>query len=171
MLAIESSHWSELHPFFGSPEDVPKAIAEWLRSIGFDQEDLVYSRDVFELFLHQATNSDVAYAIVPWLVEAATHRQSPLAFRYIADVGLVEMNRLAYGTHYPNCEPGEEPLDWLAADYRNAILTARVVAEDLLDRESRSGRRDMLWQTMPALWGNSKLAVRRWANGEPAPPR
>jgi hypothetical protein len=138
MLALDSPRWGELHPFFGKPEDVPAVISEWLQSIGFDQEDLIYSRDVFDLFLHQATTSDVAYAIVPWLVEASTALQSPSAIRYIADVAMVEWNRLKKGTHWPTGVPGEEPPDWLATDYRDSIRAARVVAEDLIDDENPS---------------------------------
>lgn len=169
MLALDSPQWSELHPFFDAPEDVPRVIADWLQSIGSDQEELVYSRDLFHLFLHQNTNSDVAYAVVPWLVEAASNRQSPQAIQYIADVATVEWNRLEFGTYYPKGGPDEAPPDWLAADYHDAIQAARALAEDLVESETQNDWWHQLWCMMPALWGNSKLASRRWHNVEQPP--
>ena len=169
MLDLQNPRWNELHPFFGSPADVPRAIAEWLLSIGFDQEEVVYARDLQQLFLHQATISDVAFAVVPWLVEAATNRCSSLAIQYISDVAMIEMNRRERGTYWPKGVAGQGSPDWLASDYQAAIQAAQPLAEDLIDSENRDEWRDMLWQLMPALFGRSDLAAKRRKSGERCP--
>ena len=66
MLPLADERWGQLTTFFGKPEDVPKVLEEWLASIGFDQEETIYQRDLFNLFLHQGTITNVAFiAIVP----------------------------------------------------------------------------------------------------------
>ncbi len=164
MLPLDSPRWSELHPFFGLPDDVPNVLEKWWCSIGTDQEELLYARDLFDLFLHQNTITDVAYAIVPWLVAASTTAKSPCAAQYLLDVAAVEWNRLEYGVYWgpTKGQPGESPPDWLAEDYRQAIHVAGPLVEDLLDGSIPAELRDLLWRLLPALFGNGKLASERW---------
>jgi hypothetical protein len=162
MLPLDSPRWNELNPFYGQPEDVPIVLADWLQSIGFDQEPTIYWDRLFQLFLHQGTITNLAYAVVPWLVEAATVRCSPLAADYLADVAMVEWDRLEFGTYSPRGTPGEEPPGWLADDYHRAIECAGPAAEDLLDTPLEERSRDSLWRLLPALFGNATLAAKRY---------
>lgn len=163
MLPLDSPRWKELDPFFGPPERVPQVLAEWWQSIGTDWEQTLYARDVFDLFLHQGTIRNVSFAVVPWLVAAVTEAGSRHAAQYIADVALVEWNRLVCGIHAPDPKrrPGQSPPDWLADDYRQAILAAGPLAEDLLDGPLSDHERVELWMDYPALFGNGKLVSAR----------
>lgn len=161
MLPLDDPRWQELHPFFGRPEDVPGMLADWWQAIGTDYEELLYTRDLFDLFLHQGTITNLAFAIVPWLVAAATTEGSRQPVRYLTDVALVEWRRLHNGPYAPPGRPGEPPPDWLADDYRAAIEVAGPLAEDLLDGPISEHERKELWTLMPALFGNDKLATDR----------
>jgi hypothetical protein len=163
MLPLDSPRWVELDPFFGKPQDVPKVLGEWWQAIGTDYEELIYSRDLFDLFLHQGTIRNVSFAVVPWLVAAVTDAGSRRGAAYIADVALVEWNRLVCGIHAsgPERRPGQPPPDWLADDYRAAIETAGPLAEELLDGPLPDHERVELWMHYPALFGNGKLVGAR----------
>ncbi len=86
--------WRELTTFFGTPQELPKVLAQWLASVGFDVEELLYQRDLFHLFLHQATISNAAFAVVPWLVHVCNEGKTRFRVEYLTDVALVEANRL-----------------------------------------------------------------------------
>jgi hypothetical protein len=68
MLPLDSPRWSELDTFFDASGKVPAILNEWIAAIGFDQEMTIYLRDWHELFLHQGTTTNAAYAVVPWIV-------------------------------------------------------------------------------------------------------
>jgi hypothetical protein len=163
MLPLDSPHWQELDPFFGKPEAVPKVLGEWWRAIGTDFEELIYARDLFDLFLHQGTIRHVSFAVVPWLVAAVTEAGSRRAAKYITDVALVEWNRLVHGIHGPGPvrRPGLSPPDWLADDYQAAVAAAGPLAEELLDGPLADHERVELWMHYPALFGNGKAVNAR----------
>lgn len=160
MLPLSSPRWSELDTFFGKPEQVPVVLREWVDAIGFDQEQEIYSRDLFDLFLHQGTITNVAFAVVPWIVEACRHAVPTHRAQYLADVALVELNRLTHGVHFVRDGGIAEP-DWLMTDYRNAIEQAQSLAEDALDEPLSEEVQQMLWESMPALFGNAAMANKR----------
>lgn len=161
MLPLDSDRWGELASFFGTPVDVARAIAHWREACGFDQELDVYSQELFQSYLHQGTISSVAFAVVPWVVDTLQSRQVRHPAHYLIDVATVELNRLEYGTYYPRGTPGAPPPDWLAADYAHAIQEAAQLAEDLLDTPLPPDERHMLWQLLPALFGNTMAVSER----------
>lgn len=166
MLPLDSPRWQELDPFFGKPERVPKVLGEWWQAIGMDFEEQIYSRELFDLFLHQGTIRNISFAVVPWLVAAVTDAGSRSAAKYITDVALVEWRRLDNGIH-PVGRSGLPPPDWLADDYRAAIEAAGPLAEELLDGPLADHERVELWMHYPALFGNSKaVSARRYSEAE-----
>ena len=46
-------------------------------------------------------------------------------------------------------------------DYHDAIRQAKPMAEDVLDRKLPDELRVPLWEIMPAIFGNAKLAHKR----------
>jgi len=164
MLPLDSPRWRELHPFFGEPEDVPRVIGEWMLAIGSDQEETVYRRDLFHLFLHQNTISSVAFAVVPWIVEACRTRPPAEFAEYLLDVGRVEFNRLIWGLYYPTGPAGAPPPDWLAVDYRQAIERAGPMVKDAIESGIDNEIRTILWQLQPAILGNGEMARARLAS-------
>lgn len=160
MLPLDSPRWSELDTFFDRPDKVPKVLAEWLDAIGFDQEMTIYLRDLHELFLHQATTTNVAYAIVPWLVNNLSRSELHNQASYLTDVGFVELRRLTVGVYFVR-DGGEAEPSWLMPDYHAAIQQAQTMAEDVLDEPVPEEVRTALWSLMPALFGNVELAKKR----------
>ncbi len=95
-----------------------------MASIGSDQEDTIYRRDLFDMFLHQNTITNAAFAVVPWLVQVCKNGGTRFRVEYLTDTALVEANRLKYGLYY-NREGTEGYPKWLMSDYKQAILEAR----------------------------------------------
>ena len=166
MLPLDSPRWSELDAFFGDSEQVPIVLTKWIDAIGFDQERTIYERGLYQLFLHQGTITNVAFAVIPWIVEYCQHAEIPNRIEYIADVALVELNRLTRGVHYVRDDGDTEPA-WLMADYMHAIEQAQTIAENLMDEAVHEERRSHLWRMMPALFGNAELAQQR--RSQPGP--
>lgn len=160
MLALDSPRWSELDTFFGEPENVPKVLAEWVESVGFDAQRTIYLRDLHELFLHQGTTTNVAYAIVPWLVNNLSRSELHNQASYLTDVGWVELRRLTGGVYFLR-DGGEAEPSWLMPDYLESIQQAQTMAEDILDEPLPEEVRTPLWSLMPALFGNAELAQKR----------
>jgi hypothetical protein len=161
MLLLDDERWGYLTTFFGGPEDLPKVVGEWLASIGSDQENTIYRDDLFDLFLHQVTITNAAFAIVPWLVEVCKKGETKFAIEYLTDVALVEANRIKRGV-FANRKGTEEYPEWLMADYRQAIIEARNLVDDVLEVEHDAERKSYLIAMKPALYGNADLAWSQW---------
>ena len=161
MLPLADERWGQLTTFFGKPENVPKVLGEWLASIGFDQEETIYQRDLFNLFLHQGTITNVAFAIVPWLVDVAKNGTTTYQVEYLADVAHVEANRLTRGLYF-NREGTEETPTWLMSDYHQAIVESRNLVDDTIDAVQNEERKRELVALKPALYGNADLAWSQW---------
>lgn len=161
MLALDDRRWGYLTTFFGEPEDVPKVLGEWLLSIGSDQEDTIYREDLFDLFLHQATITNAAIAVVPWLVHVCMNYDTRWRVEYLTDVALVEANRLKYGV-YANREGTEPYPEWLMSDYQQAIIEARELVNDTLEAEHDVETKHGLVALKPALYGDADLAWSQW---------
>jgi hypothetical protein len=134
-------------------------LAEWVDAVGFDQEATIY-RELFELFLHQGTITNAAFAVVPWMVSQLSRCDLHQRADYLSDIGLVEFRRLTCGLYFLR-EGGEAEPPWLMPDYHDAIRQAQRMAEDVLDRKLPDELRVPLWEIMPALFGNAKLAHKR----------
>lgn len=161
MLPLDDDRWGHLTTFYGKPEDLPKVLEEWLASIGFDQEDTIYHRDLFDLFLHQATITNAAFAVVPYLVDVCKRGETRFQVEYLTDVALVEARRLQNGVK-GNREGTEENPEWLMADYKQAILESRNLADDVIEAEHDEERKRVLVKMKPALHGNAALAWSQW---------
>jgi hypothetical protein len=161
MLPLDDARWACLTTFSGKPEDVPQVLREWLASVGTAQEDTIYGRDLFDLFLHQATITNAAFAVVPWLVDICNKRETPYRVEYLTDVALVEANRLQYGVYY-NRKGTEAYPEWLMADYHQAIAEARNLADEAIEAEPDEERTRGLVAMKPALYGNADLAWSQW---------
>ena len=74
MLQLNDLRWKELTSFFGEAADIPVAIDKWLVSVGSENEEEVYDEDLFDLFLHQMTITNAAFAIVPWMMHVCANR-------------------------------------------------------------------------------------------------
>lgn len=161
MLPLDDNRWECLTTFFGEPEEVPQLLQGWLSSIGTDQEDTIYRRDLSDVFLHQATITNVAFAVVPWLVAVCKERETLYRVEYLTDIALVEANRLKYGVH-GNREGTDAYPDWLMADYHRALVEARHFVDDVIDAELDAERKRGLVAMKPALYGNVDLAWSQW---------
>lgn len=159
MLPLDSPRWSELDVFFETADQVPQLIDEWTAAIGFDQEREIYNR-LFQFFLHQNTTTNIAYAIVPWIVKHCTKAELINRAEYVGDVATVEQRRLTTGVKFVR-EGGEPEPDWLMDDYKGSIVAAQQLAEDLLEEELPQELRSHLWQVQPALHGNVELLKKR----------
>ena len=161
MLPLDDEHWARLTTFFGEPENLPSVLRQWLASIGSDQEDTIYRRDLFDFFLHQATITNAAFAVVPWLVDVCKKRKTKYRVEYLTDVALVEANRLKYGVYY-NREGTKEYPEWLMSDYKQAIVESRNLVDDVIEAEHDEERKHGLIALKPALYGNADLAWSQW---------
>ena len=159
MLPLDSPLWSELDAFFGGPKNMPHVLSEWVDSVGFDQEMTNY-RELHEVFLHQGTTTNIAYAVVPWILNHLSRSELQQQASYLHDIGLVEFRRLTCGLHFLR-EGGEAEPSWLMQDYHEAIQQAQSMAEDVLDQGLSDSVRTTLWQVLPALFGNAKIAHKR----------
>jgi hypothetical protein len=161
MLTLDDDRWTELTTFFGEPQNFPKILGKWLASIGSDQENIVYSRDLFDLFLHQATITNAALAVVPWLVDICTKKETKFQIEYLTDIALVELNRLKIGLYY-NREGTAEYPEWLMLNYNQAIIESRNLANQVIESEHGAERKRGLIALKPALYGNAELAWSQW---------
>ncbi len=161
MLPLNDVRWGHLTTFFGYSEDLPNVLGEWLGAIGFDQEYLIYGRELFDMFLHQATITNAAFAVVPWLVDVCKKGVTPFQVEYLTHVALVEANRIRYGV-YGNREGTEAYPEWLMADYTQAIIEARDLVDDVIEAEHDVERKHGLIAMKPALYGNADLAWSQW---------
>jgi hypothetical protein len=132
-----------------------------LEAIGSDQENAIYYEDLFDLFLHQATITNAAFAVVPWLVYVCKKGITKFQVEYLTDVALVEANRLKYGV-YSNRKGTEEYPEWLMSDYIQAIMEARNLIDDIIEAEHDKKRKHGLVAMRPALFGNADLAWSQW---------
>src|SRR5262245_19789532 len=132
MLPLHDHRWGELTTFFGEPEKLPVVLREWLASIGGDEEETIYRRDLFDQFLHQGTITNAAFAVVPWLVDVCHRGRTSYRLEYLTDVALVEANRLKYGL-YCHREGTEQYPEWLMSDYRQAIVESRKLVDEVIE--------------------------------------
>jgi hypothetical protein len=161
MLSLDDKRWGCLTTFFGDPKDLRKALGEWLTSIGFDHEYTIYRRHLLDLFLHQATITNAAFAVVPWLVDVSKNGVTRYRVEYFTDVALVEANRLRNGVHH-NREGTEAYPEFLMADYEQAIVESRNLVDIVIDAEHNAERKRGLVAMKPALYGNADLAWSQW---------
>jgi hypothetical protein len=161
MLPLDDDGWGRLTTFFGEPEELPSVLAEWLASIGTDREADLYRHELFDVFLHQVTITNVAFAIVPYLVDVCKHGKTAYRAEYLTDVALVEACRLKYGVYF-NRDGTDDTPAWLMADYHGAIAEARSLVDDVIDSEQDEEWKRGLVATKPALYGDAELAWSQW---------
>ena len=161
MLPLDDDKWKRLTTFFGEAENLPSMINGWLESIGSEQEETVYFRDLAELFLHQATITNAAFAVVPWLLHVCKEGVTKFQVEYLTDIALVEANRLKYGLYY-NREGTEEFPEWLMSDYQQAITESRNMVDKIIEAEQNEDRKHGLVAMKPALFGDAELAWSQW---------
>jgi hypothetical protein len=161
MLSLDDDRWERLTTFFGSPKELPNVLKQWLASIGTDEEATIYGRDLFDLFLHQATITNAAFAVVPWLVDVCKKGKTKHRVEYLTDIALVEANRIKYGVYF-NRKGTEELPEWLMPDYHQAIIAARDLVDDALYAEQDEEWKRGLIKLWPALHGDAELAWSQW---------
>lgn len=98
---------------------------------------------------------------MPWLVHVCKVGITKFQIEYLADVALVEANRLKYGVYY-NWEETEEHPEWLILDYQQAIVDFRSLVDEVLKTENHDGRKHGLVAMKPALFGDADLAWSQW---------
>ena len=157
MLDLSDPRWSSFETTYNCNR-VPLLLAEWHAAIGFDQELSRY-RELGDQFMHQCTITDLAYAIVPYLVAACESGSTKFANIYLTDVGVIEANRLT-----PDYRPPKMPA-FLADVYGQAIVRSQPLVEDLIDSISDPDEKWELRAIKPALFGNAELAWQQWING------
>ena len=162
MLSLDDDRWRHLTTFFGQPEELPSIIKDWLESIGSEQEEVVYDRDLVDIFLHQSTITNVAFAVVPWLLHVCKEHVTKLQPNYLLHIALVEANRLSDGLYYHRTGTEEYP-EWLMVDYHQAILESRDLIDKVVEAENlEEGIRTRLVALRPALFGDADLAWAQW---------
>jgi hypothetical protein len=181
MLALEDTRWCLLTTFFQNPSKLPRIIHEWQQAFGHEQEARIYL-SLHGSFLHQATITNAAFAVVPWLIEACKQGEMAYIIEYLADIALIEANRLTHGLAFHRPDTEEYP-DWLMEDYQAAVLEARALSDqvlaryhqhvemilnagddiyDLLDAHPEFESLVDLVKLQPALYGNGELAWQQW---------
>ena len=161
MLSLNDDRWRFLTTFFGKPDELPTVIGEWLASIGSDQEQTIFYRDLFDLFLHQATITNAAFAVVPWIVDVCKKGETKYEVEYLTHVALVEANRLKSGLYF-NRQGTEEYPEWLMSDYKRAIIEARELVDVVIEGTLDETAKRFLFAISPALFGNAELAWSQW---------
>jgi hypothetical protein len=163
MLPIDDRRWNLLTTFFEDPEHLKGVLEDWLQSIGSPQEDTIYLNDLYDLFIHQVSITNVSFAVVPWLVNICKQGITKLSIMYLADVAMVEAIRLKVGLHWTR--QGTDPYpEWLMSDYHQAINEARVLAEDAIAVDHEMAIKHGLVALKPALFGDAALAWSRWSS-------
>ena len=161
MLSLDDNRWEELTSFFGESSEIPEALETWLTNVGTEEEEEVYYEYLFELYLHQLTITNAAFAIVPWLLHVCAKGETRHRLTYITHIAVVEANRLEGGVYY-NREGTIEVPEWLMSDYHEAVRKARDVASDLIKLDPSKAKEAGLLAIQPALEGNAKLAWKQW---------
>jgi hypothetical protein len=161
MLSLDDERWERLTTFFGEPKDLPKVLRSWLAAIGSDEEHTFYIRNLFDFFLHQATITNAAFGVVPWLVDVCKIGKTQHRVDYLIDVAFVEANRLKHGVYF-NRKGTEEKPEWLMPDYHGAIIESRNLLEDAMKADADEEKKRALTTMMPALYGNAELAWSQW---------
>lgn len=149
MWSLDSTKWATLSTFFGDPSDLPGHLRRWQDALGTSTEEDVYA-DFYECFLHQATITDAAYAVVPYIVEALDQRRTKRVFDYVTDLGLIEANRLT--PHSPKMPEG------LDIKYADAIARAQSHAVGLLSVDRPKPDFRYLLCAIAGLYGHPVLA-------------
>lgn len=166
MLALESNRWLELTTFVGKPIDSPRRVSEWLAAIGTEKEKQIYRDKLCDWFLHQSTITNLAFAVVPWIVQVvdygkAVDERAERNADYLIDVALVEMNRLSCGVHFTR-EGTEAVPQWLMPDYHASISAALNIVPSILRRPLSEDVRKWLTKLEPGLRGDGELAWNNW---------
>jgi hypothetical protein len=162
MLPLDDDRWCLLTTFFEDPEHLKVVLTGWLESIGSHQEDTIYINDLYDLFLHQVTITNAAFAVVPWLVNVCKQGGTKLSIMYLTDVAMVEAIRLKAGLYFNRQGTDPHP-EWLMSDYHQAIGEARVLAEDAITASHEVEKKSGLVALKPALYGDADLAWSRWS--------
>lgn len=103
------------------------------------------------------TITNAAYAVVPWLVDVCRQGISRHQLEYLTDVALAEASRIRSGVYFNRPGTVETP-EWLMADYRQAIVDSRNLADDALEAEPDEERKRGLVTIKPALFGSVDFA-------------
>lgn len=119
MLALNSQNWISLSTFFGKPEELPVRILAWQQAIGTEDEESRWS-ELFEMFLHQFSITDAAYAVAPYVVEQFERISHQRWIEYLVTLGLIEAER-------DNRKLGDLGDD-IPATYRTSLLKTRQYA-------------------------------------------
>ena len=162
MLPLDDDRWGYLSTFFEEPDCLPDILNKWMRSIGSDQEETIYQCDLLDLFLHQASITNAAFAVVPWLVHICKQGNTKFRVMYLTDVAMVEVNRLKMGLHY-NRKGTEQYPEWLMNVYHQAIVEARQLTEITIKEEVDARNKQGLIALKPALYGDADLAWSQWS--------
>jgi hypothetical protein len=134
MLPLDSSRWMSFRTFFGTPKQVPQMLGTWQRSIGSHDESIgshdESSRwsDLWELFLHQCTITDAAYAAFPHVVFQLNRVEPRKRFDYLVELALIESAR-------QNDADAPELAADLTDAYHASVVPARRFAIELLSLE------------------------------------
>ncbi|MEY4529798.1 MAG: hypothetical protein RLZZ156_519 [Deinococcota bacterium] len=162
ILNLNDSKWKDLTVFFEQTKSLPQLLEQWYSLIGSSQEHNFYVDQLFNSFLHQATITNAAFAVVPWLVNVCESGKTRHQIEYLADVCLVEANRITRGTYHNRKDTIEYP-DWLMVDYFEAIRKAVALADICIQSDkSDTPEKIQLVQLRPALDGNANLAWEQW---------
>jgi hypothetical protein len=167
MLPLDDPRWCQFETFFGEPCELPGVIRAWLAAVGTEDEETIYCRDLGEIFLHQGTIVDAAYAVVPWLVRVIEGGKSPHRAWYLDDVIAIERYRIYYEILWDRDRVGGKVVvpDWLRIDYERAIVRARDFVGELVG-PGRAEPEDALAFARAILWGGiPELRRRREADG------
>jgi len=94
VLSLDDEKWKHLTTFFGEPENLPFVLGKWLKAIGSKQEIDIYRDDLFDLFLHQATITNAAFAVVPFLVGVCKKGGTKFQVEYLIPLFQITYYRL-----------------------------------------------------------------------------
>jgi hypothetical protein len=134
MWSLDDKRWRSLRTFFHSGRTLPGLIRRWQAGLGSPEAEEVWA-ELRDLFLHQLTITNAAYAVLPYMVAGLERVPVGKRLNYLVDLGVSEAARR---------NPGSPAFpDGLAEAYKASIEAARPFAIGLLGR--RMPRSDYRW--------------------------
>jgi len=186
-LPLGSPRWKSLQAHFGNAgadteeiAAVPTLLARWKQSLGSYGEEQLYD-PLHESYLHQGTIVDVAYAVVPHLVEQLDALHADRRLDVLGDLASVESIRRRPREEVEGDIAKLESSDWsdeeikrhliqavrdrnpilpddLAPAYFEALARAQAAAAALLGQLDDEGDVRRLLETICELHGQRRLA-------------
>lgn len=130
MLALDSPRWSKLKTAGGADGRICASLIAQVRAGSLDA-----MHELFEQCCHQFTVEDVAFAVVPHLVDIASTRPASRRLDVLRTVGAVSAGRSVHRSTTPPV-PADLAMEYAAANARALELATHDLVEQLAPSHS-----------------------------------